>query len=128
MHQVNEVRIDKFLWAVRLYKTRSIAAEACQKGRIFIDDVAVKPSRVISKPIEFTIKQEGILFRYKIVKLLDNRIGAKLVSEYLENATPKEVLEKLELDKLTKNMNRQRGTGRPTKKERRDIERFMDDD
>ncbi|MCK5536760.1 MAG: RNA-binding S4 domain-containing protein [Bacteroidales bacterium] len=128
MKNVSEVRVDKFLWSVRLYKTRSLATEACKKGKILINELPVKASRLINSTIEFSVRKDNAVFRYKIKQLLNNRVGAKLVDEYIENITPKEELEKLELDRLAKNLYRNRGEGRPTKKDRRDIQRFFDDE
>ncbi len=84
MKQVSEVRIDKFLWAVRLFKTRSLASEACKKGKVLFNDVSVKASRIINSNIEFTLKKDNTLFRYRIKQLLSNRVGAKLVLEYIK--------------------------------------------
>ncbi len=128
MREISEVRIDKYLWAVRLYKTRSLATEACKKGKVSVDNQAVKPSRQIKQGTQIHIRKDNIYFRYKALKLLEKRVGAKLVDNYLENITPKEELDKLELDLLAKNLYRQRGAGRPTKKERRDIDRFWESD
>lgn len=127
MRELNDVRIDKFLWAVRLYKTRSQAADACKNGRILINDMPVKSSRVINKGDIFMLKKPPVVYIYKAKELLSNRVGAKLVADYLENLTSEEELQKLELNSQVGSMKRDRGTGRPTKKERRDIDKLRYD-
>ena len=119
-----EVRIDKWLWAVRLFKTRSIAAETCKKGKVFINHVAVKPSRNIKVGDIIQIKRSPVLYSFKVLALSENRMNAKLVPEFMENVTTPDQLELIELGKLTGNAGRARGTGRPTKKERRDLDDF----
>jgi ribosome-associated heat shock protein Hsp15 len=128
MRELSEVRIDKFLWAVRLFKTRSLATEACKKGRVIIDGAQVKASRNIHPGTVFSVKKENIYVMLKVKKLLDNRVGAKLVVDFLEDLTTDEEYEKFELDRLAKQLNRDKGTGRPTKKDRRDLERFFGED
>ncbi len=128
MRELSEVRIDKFLWAVRLFKTRSLATEACKKGRVIIDGAQVKASRNIHQGTVFSVKKENIYVMLKVKKLLDNRVGAKLVVDFLEDLTTDEEYEKFELDRLAKQLNRDKGTGRPTKKDRRDLERFFGED
>ena len=127
MRELKDVRIDKFLWAVRLYKTRSQAADACKNGRILINDMPVKSSRVINKGDIFMLKKPPVVYIYKAKELLSNRVGAKLVADYLENLTSEEELQKLELNSQVGSMKRDRGTGRPTKKERRDIDKLRYD-
>jgi ribosome-associated heat shock protein Hsp15 len=122
----NSVRIDKFLWAVRLFKTRSQAAEACKKGRVLMNNIPVKPSREIKTADIFELKKSPVLYKYKVKEILTNRVGAKLVENYLENITPQEELFKLEVEKNMPYFKRDRGTGRPTKKDRRDIDRLYD--
>jgi len=121
-----EVRIDKWLWAVRLYKTRSLAAEACKKGKVLIQNVSVKPSRAIKIGDVIQIKQNPVLYSFKVLELAQNRMNAKLVPGFMENVTTPDQLELIELGKLAAQTNRLRGTGRPTKKERRDLEDFVD--
>lgn len=116
------VRIDKYLWAVRLFKTRSLASEACRSGKILMNGYPVKPSRIINLNDIFTLRSNPIVFTYKVKELLSNRIGPKLVETYLENLTPPEELSKLELNTFSPLIKRDRGTGRPTKKERREID------
>jgi ribosome-associated heat shock protein Hsp15 len=112
------------LWAVRIFKTRTIAADACKKGRVMIDQVAVKPSRNIRVGDVIEVRKAPITFSFKVLALADKRMGAKLVSQFMENITPPEQYEILELNKISGFVDRQRGTGRPTKKERRDLEQF----
>ncbi len=128
-----EVRIDKWLWAVRLFKTRTLAAEACKKGKVIIQNVQVKPSRNVKVGDVVCIKRNPVLFSFKVIALAENRMNAKLVAGFMENVTTADQLELIELAKLAGQSGRDRGTGRPTKKERRDIEEFtepifMDDD
>lgn len=124
---MSEVRIDKFLWAMRIYKTRSIAADACKNGRITMNGVQLKPSRTFHVGDIFSVRKGPITYTYRILQLCQNRLGAKLVPEYLRDITSKEQLELLELARLAGQIGRDRGTGRPTKKDRRDIEVFMSD-
>jgi ribosome-associated heat shock protein Hsp15 len=122
-----EIRIDKFLWAVRLYKTRSLASEACQKGRIIINNIQVKPSRTISGNETIIVKKLPVIFTYIVVEPIGNRIAAKLVPEYLRDITPDEEKAKLTNRQLSFYGYRDKGTGRPTKKERRNIDRLNED-
>lgn len=124
----NEVRIDKWLWAVRLYKTRSIAAEECKKNKILVNNVQAKPSRSVKVGDVVQVKKNQILFAFKVLALSQNRMNAKLVSEYMQNVTSSEQLELFELLKIEQKNARARGLGRPTKKDRRAIETFADDD
>jgi ribosome-associated heat shock protein Hsp15 len=123
-----EIRVDKYLWAMRIYKTRSIATDACKCGRIKMNGVEVKPSRTFHVGDVFTVRKGSITYTYRILQLWGNRIGAKLVPEYLQDITPKEQLELLELARYAAQSGRDRGTGRPTKKDRREIEQFFSDD
>jgi len=120
------MRVDKWLWAVRLYKTRSLASEACRKGRIMISNMPVKPSRVLKIGDIIQVKKTPVTYSYKVLQLTGNRMGAKMVSEYLLDMTPKEELEVLEVQKNMTWFKRDRGTGRPTKKERRDLDDFFE--
>ena len=122
-----QIRIDKFLWSVRIYKTRSIASEACRKGRIIINNVQVKPSRPVIKDEIITVKKLPVVFTYRIIEPIENRISAKLVSKYLEDITPEEEKVKLDLRHAGFTTYREKGTGRPTKKERRNLDRFIGD-
>ena len=112
------VRIDKYLWAVRVYKTRSLASEACRKGRVMIDEIPAKPSRMVKAGEVVEVKKMPIVYSYRIIDPIEKRVGAKIVDKYVKNITPEEELHKLDLqdDFYTK---RDRGAGRPTKKERR---------
>lgn len=121
-----EVRIDKWMWAVRLFKTRSIASEACKKGKILIQNTAVKPSRNVKVGDVICIKRNPVLFSFKVLALTENRMNAKLVNEFVENVTTTDQLELIELGKLATQNGRDRGTGRPTKKERRDLDEFIE--
>lgn len=121
---MDEVRVDKWLWAVRVFKTRTIASDACKKGRVMIDRVAVKPSRNVRVGEVVEVRKPPITFSFKVLELADKRMGAKMVPQYMENVTPPDQYELLELNKISGFVDRQRGTGRPTKKERRDMEQF----
>ena len=123
-----EVRVDKYLWAMRIYKTRSIATDACKCGRVKMNGVEVKPSRMFHVGDIFTVRKGPITYTYRILQLWGNRLGAKMVPEYLQDITPKEQLELLELARYAAQSGRDRGTGRPTKKDRRDIEQIFSDD
>lgn len=122
-----EVRVDKYLWAMRIYKTRSIAADACKNGRITMNGVQLKPSRTFKIGDCFSVRKGPVTFTYRILNLTENRLGAKLVPEYMQDITPPDQLELLELARMAAQSGRDRGTGRPTKKDRRDIESFMSD-
>ncbi|WP_029904457.1 RNA-binding S4 domain-containing protein [Prevotella sp. 10(H)] len=123
----NEVRIDKWLWAVRLFKTRSIAIEACKKGRITIKGVIVKPSRTIKVGDVIEVRRAPVTYSFEVLALSENRMGAKLVPEFMRDVTPPSQLEILEMSKMSGFVDRARGTGRPTKKDRRELEQFTDD-
>ncbi|SHI99346.1 heat shock protein Hsp15 [Tangfeifania diversioriginum] len=119
------VRIDKWLWAVRIYKTRSKATEACKKGRILMDDLPVKPSREIVSGDIIHVKKAPVTRQYKVLALAEKRMSAKLTDDFVEDITPAEDLELLETQKQMKWFNRKPGTGRPTKKERRKLDDFF---
>ena len=121
------MRIDKYLWCVRYFKTRSLATTACKKGQIKIDGAAVKPSKEVFSDEKIIIRKDQINYQIKVLDIPPNRIGAKLVDLYRKDETPKEEFEKTELLKYSKDYYRKKGTGRPTKKDRRDIEGFQDD-
>ena len=123
-----EVRIDKWLWAVRLFKTRTLAADACKKGKVIIQNVQVKPSRNVKAGDVVSIKRNPFLFSFKVLALSENRMNAKLVADFMLNVTTKDQLELIELAKLAGTTGRDRGTGRPTKKERRDLDDFIEPD
>ena len=123
---MKEVRIDKWMWATRIFKTRTIAVEACKKNRVMINDVVVKPSRMIKVGDIIQVRKPPVTYSFKVLGLTQNRMGAKLVPEYLENITPPEQYEILELNKISGFVDRAKGTGRPTKKDRRHIDEFQE--
>jgi ribosome-associated heat shock protein Hsp15 len=121
------MRIDKFLWCVRYFKTRSIATNACKKNQVKIDGTSVKPSKEVFAADKITIRKNQINYQIEVLDLPPSRVGAKLVNLYLVDVTPKEAFEKLELLKYSKDYYRKKGTGRPTKKDRRDIDEWFED-
>ena len=121
---MEEVRIDKWLWAVRIFKTRTVASEACKKGRVLIGETVVKPSRSIRAGEVVQVRKPPVTYSFRVLALSDKRMGAKMVPQYMENVTPMEQYELLELNRIGGFVDRQRGTGRPTKKERRDLDQF----
>ncbi len=123
-----EVRVDKYLFAMRIYKTRTIAADACKKGRVTMGGTQLKPSRTFHAGDVFSVRKGPVTYTYRIKQLAENRLGAKLVPDYLQDITAPDQLELLELARLAGQTGRDRGTGRPTKKDRREIEMFMSDD
>lgn len=122
-----EVRIDKWLWAVRLFKTRSIAAEACKKGRVMIKEIPAKPSRMIKIGDVVQVRKPPVTYSFEVLDVTENRMGAKLVPLFMKNVTPASELQILELSKATGFIDRARGTGRPTKKDRRELDQFSED-
>ncbi|MDA3866112.1 MAG: RNA-binding S4 domain-containing protein [Salinivirgaceae bacterium] len=116
------VRVDKWLWAVRIFKTRSLAADACKKSKVLVDGEAVKPSKTISVGAIVDVKKPPVIYTYKVLELVEKRMGAKLVSDYLQDLTPETELDKLQMMRHSIDGFRKRGTGRPTKKERRDLD------
>jgi ribosome-associated heat shock protein Hsp15 len=121
------VRIDKFLWSVRLYKTRSIATDECRKGRIFIDNIQVKPSRLVGAGEIILVKKPPVNYTYRIIEPIENRVSAKLVEQYMLDLTPEEEKVKLDVKQSAGVIFRDKGTGRPTKKERRLIDKLKED-
>ncbi len=119
-----EVRVDSFLWAVRIFKTRTLAQEACKKGRVTINSVIAKPSKMVSVGDVVVVRKPPISFSFRVLAIAANRMNAKLVPEYVENITPKEEYEAMEMQRLSGYIDRAKGLGRPTKKERRDLEQF----
>ena len=119
------VRIDKFLWAVRVFKTRTLATDACRKGKVTVDEMPAKPSRTVTTGDVIRVKKMPVVYSYRVKDPIEKRVGAKIVEEFVENFTPQEELQKLELqdDFFVK---RDRGTGRPTKKERRLLDDITD--
>lgn len=129
---MSEARIDKWLWAARIFKTRTIAAEACKKGRVSLNGAQVKPSRMIKDGDVVQVKKPPITYSFKVLQAIERRVGAKLVPEVMENVTTPDQYELLEMSKISGFVNRSRGMGRPTKKDRRELEdftapEFMDD-
>jgi ribosome-associated heat shock protein Hsp15 len=119
-----EARLDKFLWASRIFKTRTIAADACKNGRVMIDGVKMKPSRMVKEGEVIQVRKPPVTYSFKILRAIQNRVGAKLVPEILENVTTPDQYELLEMNRIAGFVNRARGTGRPTKKERRELDDF----
>lgn len=124
---MTDERIDKWLWAVRIYKTRTIATDACKKGRISVGGVTVKPSRTIKPGDEIQVRKPPVTYTFRVKALAPNRLGARLVPEYLENLTPKSELDLLDVVKISGFIDRRKGLGRPTKREGREMARFKDD-
>ena len=121
---MEDVRIDKWLWAVRIYKTRSEAADACKHGKVLINNVECKPSRTIKIGEILTVRKLPVVYTYKVVGIIENRQPAKNVSQYLENLTPQDELDKLDMKNIAIFAHRDKGSGRPTKKERRMIDKI----
>ncbi|MDR0371500.1 MAG: RNA-binding S4 domain-containing protein [Prevotellaceae bacterium] len=121
-----EVRIDKWLWAVRLFKTRSLAVEACKKGRVFINNVPVKPSRNVKTGDIVAVKKNPVLYSFEVLALSENRMNVKLVPGFMKNVTTPDQLALIELGKSAGRTGRDKGTGRPTKKERRELDQFIE--
>jgi len=121
------VRIDKWLWAIRIFKTRSLAAEACKKGHVTLDGHPVKPSRVLKVGDVVNVKRPPITRSYKVLALTEKRLGAKLVPDFVKDVTSPQELEFLEMKNKMSWFDRDRGAGRPTKKDRRDLDKLNDD-
>lgn len=122
-----EARIDKWLWAARIYKTRTLASDACKNGRIAINGAQAKPSRSVKPGDEVSVKKSPITYTFRVKQAIEKRVGAKLVPDILENITTPEQYELLEMSRISGFVDRQRGTGRPTKKERRALDDFSED-
>ena len=121
----NEARIDKWLWAARIFKTRSIAADACKNGRVTISGTNVKPSHMVKVGETVCVRKPPVTYSYKILKTIEQRVGAKLIPEVYENVTTADQYELLEMNRISGFVDRARGTGRPTKKERRSLDAFI---
>ena len=119
-------RLDKFLWAIRVFKTRTDATDACKGGKVKVGGVNAKPSREVKPGEVIQVHKGPVFYTYKVLKLLHNRVGASLVPEYVENLTPEEELSKLNAPVETFFVKRDRGAGRPTKKDRREMEQLWD--
>jgi len=122
------MRIDKFLWHTRYFKTRNIATNACKKGHVRINECVVKPSREVFPMDAVVVRKNQINFQFTVLDIPNNRIGAKLVDIYRKDTTPKEAFENEEMVKYAKKYYRQKGMGRPTKKDRREIDDYLDDE
>jgi heat shock protein 15 len=121
-----EARIDKWLWAARIFKTRSLAADACKNGRVTFNGSTIKPSRMIKEGDTVHVKKSPITYSFKVLKAIEQRVGAKLIPEIYENVTDPKQYELLEMSKISGFVDRARGTGRPTKKERRALDAFVE--
>lgn len=119
-------RIDKWLWAARIFKTRSIASDACKNGRVTVGGVNMKPSRSVKVGDVVSVKKPPITYSFKVLKTIEQRVGAKLIPEIYENVTDPKQYELLEMSRISGFVDRARGTGRPTKKERRALDAFVE--
>ncbi len=119
-------RIDKWLWAARIFKTRSIASDACKNGRVTIGGVNMKPSRSVKVGDVVSVKKPPVTYSFKVLKTIEQRVGAKLLPEIYENVTDPKQYELLEMSRISGFVDRARGTGRPTKKERRALDAFVE--
>ena len=124
---MEEARIDKWLWAARIFKTRSIAVDACKNGRVTIEGVNVKPSRMVKVGGTVSVRKPPITYSFRILKTIEMRVGAKLLPEIYENVTAPEQYELLEMTRISGFVDRARGTGRPTKKDRRSLDAFINE-
>lgn len=122
----SEARIDKWLWAARIFKTRSIAADACKNGRVMVNGTNVKPSRPLKVGETVHVKKPPVIYSFKVLKAIEQRVGAKLLPEIYENVTDPKQYEILEMSRISGFVDRARGTGRPTKKDRRAMEAFTE--
>ena len=119
-------RIDKWLWAARIFKTRSIAADACKNGRVTIKGINVKPSHTIKAGEVISVKKPPITYSFEVLQTIEKRVGAKLIPEVYKNVTDAKQYELLEMSRISGFVDRARGTGRPTKKDRRQLDAFVD--
>jgi len=125
---MSDVRIDKWLWAVRIFKTRSLAAEACKKNRVTVNGIDVKSSKCIAINDIIEVRKPPVMYRFKVLELIEKRISAKLAVDYVQDLTPEQEIVKLDLMRLNIDGYRERGTGRPTKKERRLLDQWQNGD
>ena len=123
----NEARIDKWLWAARIFKTRTIAAAACKKGQVSMGGVQLKASRMIKEGDVISVRKPPITYSFRVLQPIERRVGAKLIPEVLENVTTPDQYELLEMSKISGFVGRAKGTGRPTKKDRRSLEDFQNE-
>ncbi len=119
-----EARIDKWLWAVRIFKTRTLAADACKNNRISINGTTVKPSRMVKEGDEVSVRKPPVTYTFRVKQAIEKRVGAKMLPDIIENITPPEQYELLEINRISGFVNRAKGMGRPTKKDRRAIDDF----
>ncbi len=124
---MGSVRVDKYLWCVRLFKTRSLATQSTKTNKVLVNGEVVKPAKEVKVGDTIDVRKNNIWIKIKVTQLLKNRVGAKLVSDYYKDITPQEELDKLEALRIRLVQNRPKGMGRPTKKERRDMEDLVDD-
>ena len=122
---MEEARIDKWLWAARIFKTRSIAADACKNGRVTINGVNVKPSHMVKVGETVAVRKPPVTYSFRIISTIEQRVGAKLLPGVYENVTPQDQYDLLEMNRISGFVDRARGTGRPTKKERRAMDAFL---
>lgn len=122
-----EARIDKWLWAVRIFKTRTVATDACKKGRVMMGGVAVKPSRMVKEGDVVQVRKPPVTYSFRVKAVTQNRLGARLVPDYLENITPRSELDLLEVVKVSGFIDRRKGLGRPTKREGRELSKFTEE-
>lgn len=122
-----EARLDKWLWAARIYKTRTLAADACKNGRVSINGAQAKPSRTVKPGDTVAVKKAPLTYSFRVLQAIEKRVGAKLLPDVLEDVTPKEQYDLLEMSRISGFVNRARGTGRPTKKDRRALDGFAAD-
>lgn len=122
----SEARIDKWLWTARIYKTRTLASDACKNGRITINGALAKPSRTVKVGDQVGVKKSPITYSFRVLQTIEKRVGAKLLPEVFENVTPPEQYELLEMNRISGFVDRARGTGRPTKKDRRALDDFAE--
>lgn len=122
----SEARIDKWLWAARIYKTRTLASDACKNRRITINGALAKPSRTVKVGDQVGVKKSPITYSFRVLQTIEKRVGAKLLPEVFENVTPPEQYELLEMNRISGFVDRARGTGRPTKKDRRALDDFAE--
>lgn len=124
---MQEQRIDKWLWAMRVFKTRTMATDACKKGRVTMGGAVVKPSRGVHEGDVIDVKKPPITYTFRVKALSNNRLGAKLVPDYLENITAPAQYELLEMTRISGFVDRRKGLGRPTKRDSRELSRFKED-
>lgn len=122
-----EVRVDKWLWAMRVFKTRTIATDACKKGRVMMGGVPVKPSRAVKEGDIIDVRKPPVTYTFRVKQVTQNRLGARLVEGYLENLTPQSQYDMLEMARISGFIDRQKGLGRPTKRDGREMARFREE-